>query len=146
MRAARTSRERTADADDPLMGPSGTVLAVAVSLLVSATSACGSPQRSQAQLVREGKQLFEATCAACHGLDLRGTDDGPSFLDPIYAPDHHPDQSFHNAVANGVQQHHWNFGPMPPQRYADEDDVEAIIAYVRSRQRAAGIPRDSTPR
>jgi hypothetical protein len=64
---------------------------------------------------------------------------GPSFLDPIYAPGHHPDESFFRAVENGVQPHHWDFGPMPPLSHLDRDDVEAIVAYVRSVQVENGI-------
>lgn len=90
------------------------------------------------QLVAEGRQLYEATCAQCHGADLRGTDNGPPFLDEVYAPDHHPDGAFYAAVQFGVQPHHWDFGAMPPQE-VDEDDVAAIVAYVRSVQRAEGI-------
>jgi hypothetical protein len=78
---------------------------------------------------------------------LRGTEGaGPPFLNKIYGPDHHPDAAFYNAVENGVQPHHWNFGAMPPQTTVTEDELEAIIAYVRSRQRASGITGESTPR
>jgi mono/diheme cytochrome c family protein len=105
------------------------------------TTACGGsdPPKTQAELVASGRTLFESRCAACHGFDLEGTESGPSFLDPIYAPDHHPDEAFHNAVDGGVVPHHWNFGPMPPQKGFSEADVDAIIAYVRSKQRAAKI-------
>lgn len=69
---------------------------------------------------------------------------GPSFLSPIYAPDHHPDAAFRAAVANGVVPHHWSFGPMPPLPEVSEAEVEAIIAYVRDQQRCAGITDDPT--
>ena len=64
---------------------------------------------------------------------------GPSFIDAIYAPDHHPDAAFHSAVRDGVQPHHWDFGPMPALSHLDDDDVDDIIAFVRREQRAAGI-------
>ncbi len=115
---------------------------VIVTGVLCALGACGGDERTQAELVREGRERFEATCAACHGMDLKGTDDGPSFLDPIYASNHHPDEAFHRAARQGVPQHHWNFGPMPPQRSVTDDEVEAIIAYVRQRQREAGVTRD----
>ena len=92
--------------------------------------------------VEVGRTAFEATCAACHGADLRGTGSGPPLLHAIYAPDHHPDDSFRAAVARGVQPHHWDFGPMPAQPRIPDDDVDAIIAYVRDRQRDAGITDD----
>lgn len=91
-----------------------------------------------------GESKFNSTCAACHGADLRGTKNGPPFLDVIYAPNHHPDDSFRRAARQGVQPHHWNFGPMPPQYSVNDQDVEAIIAYIRSEQKAAGIEIDPT--
>ena len=87
----------------------------------------------------DGASLYARTCAACHGADLGGTDSGPPFLSPIYLPDHHPDESFRRAVAQGVAPHHWDFGPMPPQSGLTDDDVTAIIAFIRSEQEAAGI-------
>lgn len=56
----------------------------------------------------------------------------------MYAPDHYPDGAFYAAAQFGVQPHHWNFGAMPPQEVSEED-VAAIVAYVRSVQRAEGI-------
>lgn len=90
------------------------------------------------ELVAEGQRLYEATCAACHGADLTGTDNGPPFLDPIYAPNHHADGAFFAAAAMGVQPHHWDFGPMPRQP-VEPDEVEKIVAYIRSVQRAEGL-------
>lgn len=121
------------------MRPARTAL-VAIAIAVLAAGGGGEP--SPADLEARGDELFhgKATCATCHGADLQGTPMGPPLLDRIYAPGHHPDAAFYRAVANGVQPHHWDFGPMPAlTTHSDEDDVEAIIAYVRSRQRANGI-------
>lgn len=86
-----------------------------------------------------GEALFQARCAECHGVDLRGTDKGPPFLNPIYAPSHHGDAAFKMAVRQGVRPHHWNFGPMPPVEPALSDkEVADIIAWVRLKQREAG--------
>lgn len=90
-------------------------------------------------LVAQGEDLYNRNCAACHGPDLMGTETGPPFLDEIYEPGHHSDESFYAAVQNGVQPHHWGFGAMPPIPALDQDDVEAIVAYVREKQREAGI-------
>ena len=57
----------------------------------------------------------------------------------VYEPSHHPDESFRNAVQQGVQPHHWEFGPMPPVPGVQGEDIDAVIAYVRSLQREAGI-------
>jgi mono/diheme cytochrome c family protein len=94
------------------------------------------------ELVAEGEAAYKQTCAMCHGDDLKGTDSGPPFLDPIYAPNHHPDEAFFAAAANGVQPHHWDFGPMPPQTDVTPEEVQAIVAYVRTQQIEAGITED----
>jgi mono/diheme cytochrome c family protein len=104
-------------------------------------SACGGGEASTEDLVARGNQLWngEATCATCHGADLGGTSMGPPLLDEIYVPSHHPDEAIRNAVQAGVQPHHWQFGPMPPLTHLDDGDIDALIAYVRAEQRAAGI-------
>jgi mono/diheme cytochrome c family protein len=94
------------------------------------------------ELVSRGEDLYQQNCATCHGEDLRGTETGPPFLDVIYAPNHHPDEAFQAAAAQGVQPHHWDFGPMPPVPAVDSEDVAAIVAFVRTQQFEAGIERD----
>lgn len=87
----------------------------------------------------DGRGLYGANCARCHGGDLKGTSIGPPLLDAIYRPGHHPDAAFRVAVKNGVRPHHWNFGPMPPVPGLTDDQVGEIIAFVREEQRAVGI-------
>jgi mono/diheme cytochrome c family protein len=106
------------------------------------TAAPTSTSPYDPQLVAEGERAYQQTCATCHGDDLRGTDNGPPFLDPIYAPNHHPDEAFFAAVAGGVQPHHWDFGPMPPQPNVTPEEVQAILAYIRTEQIEAGITED----
>lgn len=86
-----------------------------------------------------GKRLFEANCAKCHGVDGRGSDEGPPLVDKTYRPGHHADLVFHMAVKNGARQHHWHFGDMPAVPGLSPEDVGHIIAYIRREQRAAGI-------
>jgi len=102
----------------------------------------GNDPSAAAGDLESGQMLYEASCATCHGNDLRGTEQGPPFLDATYAPNHHSDEAFFAAVANGVQPHHWNFGPMPPLEGLTDDDVGAIIAYVRAAQEQDGITVD----
>lgn len=88
----------------------------------------------------EGEALFEANCAACHGVNAAGNEGvGPPLVHIIYEPSHHGDIAFQLAVKNGVRQHHWSYGNMPPVAGLNEDDVAAITAYVRTLQRANGI-------
>lgn len=86
-----------------------------------------------------GKTLFERNCAQCHGTDLRGTTQGPPLVHRIYEPSHHADIAFQLAVGYGARQHHWKFGDMKPVEGVSPDDVAHIIAYVRLKQREAGI-------
>lgn len=86
-----------------------------------------------------GAVAFNATCAACHGINGAGTDAGPPLVHRIYEPSHHSDYAFQIAVANGVRAHHWRFGDMPPQRGLTQAEVVDIIAYVRELQRENGI-------
>jgi mono/diheme cytochrome c family protein len=102
-------------------------------------SACGGSDADfdaggAASGLDRGAQVYAERCASCHGVDLRGTDKGPSHLSIVYEPNHHPDESFRRAIAIGVPQHHWDFGNMPPVEGLSGADVEAVIAFVRAEQ------------
>ena len=97
------------------------------------------PELALSNTARAGEELFNANCSVCHGMNASGTSQGPTFIDRIYHPGHHPDFSFRNAVSNGVTQHHWVFGDMPPVDGVSPEDVDKIICYVREVQRANGI-------
>lgn len=90
-------------------------------------------------LSADGAALYEESCASCHGSDLRGTERGPSHLSEVYEPGHHSDESFRSAIRNGSPAHHWTFGDMPPVAGLDDDQVEAIITFIRERQEAEGF-------
>jgi mono/diheme cytochrome c family protein len=114
-------------------------------------ASCGKPDpekiRGKLHLPRDGyvadvgrgQVSYQASCAICHGPGGRGTRQGPPLLDLTYRPDHHHDLAFHLAVKNGVKQHHWQFGHMPPVKGVSPEDVADIVAYVRTEQRKAGI-------
>lgn len=91
------------------------------------------------EVATTGKQLFDENCAACHGTNAAGSQNGPPLIHDIYNPGHHPDESFQMAVAQGVRQHHWPFGNMPRQPQVTKDQVAIIIEYVRELQVANGI-------
>jgi len=86
-----------------------------------------------------GQVLYAEHCASCHGEDLRGTDKGPSHLSRVYEPGHHSDEAFVSAIRNGSPQHHWDFGDMEPVEGLSDDDVDAIIAFVRQKQAEEGF-------
>jgi cytochrome c len=86
-----------------------------------------------------GRKVYGAACAMCHGADLRGTSRGPSQLSKVYEPSHHADGSYRSAVSNGVRAHHWNFGNMPAVPGVKGDDLDDVIAYIRSEQQKQGF-------
>ena len=98
-----------------------------------------APGDGRAEMARAGETLFNRNCSTCHGVGAVGTNQGPPLLDRLYHPGHHPDASFRNAVRNGVQSHHWNFGDMLPVPGVSADELEQIICYVRSTQRESGL-------
>ncbi len=103
----------------------------------TATIAVKVPQLSEH--AREGKKAFDDSCAACHGINAAGSDKGPPLIHDIYNPGHHTDASFFVAANRGTPRHHWNFGDMPPQPKVTDDDVAAIVRYIRELQEANGI-------
>ena len=119
------------------------LLAAACSGDGGGTSGDGASGRSDAFL--RGEALFVASCSLCHGAVGEGTQTGPPLVHPIYRPNHHPDFSFHNAVNNGVPQHHWAFGDMAPRAGLPEKDIDNIICYVRQLQLDADIYEGETP-
>lgn len=119
-------------------------------LLVATGAACRGSEREREVLARiqlpatpaehsEGRALFDANCASCHGESARGTDQGPPLLHIIYEPSHHADAAFVLAAQRGVVAHHWRFGNMPPQPQVDSAALRKIIGYVRWGQREVGI-------
>ena len=132
---------RWADADPAGATCTHTWPATAVGLVtfVVAAAACGSDGSDVAGSPSDGATLYAANCALCHGTDLRGTEIGPSQLSMVYEPGHHPDDSFRAAIRNGVTPHHWQFGPMPPVAGLDDDEIDAIITYIRDTQQREGF-------
>ena len=120
-------------------------LAIAIIMALSAAGcASGGANGGESADVVEpdadnGAALFAASCALCHGERGVGTQTGPPLVHQIYEPGHHSDDSFRNAMKNGVVSHHWNFGNMPARPELSDGDIEDIIAYVRAIQREAGI-------
>ena len=86
-----------------------------------------------------GRKVFLRDCSVCHGQTALGTQKGPPLIHKTYRPNHHPDMAFHLAVKDGVRQHHWNFGDMPPQLQVSPEETEDIVSYIRDQQREQGI-------
>jgi mono/diheme cytochrome c family protein len=78
-----------------------------------------------------GQMLYDENCSSCHGLKLSGTDRGPPLIHPYYKPSHHGDEAFYRAALQGVQQHHWEFGDMPPVAGMTRRKMDKLVPYVR---------------
>ena len=89
--------------------------------------------------LKRGQALYAAHCATCHGVDVRGTGKGPTFLSKTYTPYLHADIAFQLAVERGVRAHHFRFGDMPRIQHVSREDIRAIVEYVRWLQREAGV-------
>ena len=91
-------------------------------------------------LQRQGQQAFDANCAECHGANAAGQGGvAPPLIHKIYEPSHHGDAAIARAAKQGVQQHHWPFGNMPPVEGITDAEIAVITAYIRAVQRANGI-------
>lgn len=119
------------------------VLVIAASALVGACSkssnAATDTTAPDVGAIELGATVYAGSCAECHGSDLRGTDQGPSHLSTFYEPNHHGDDAFRSAIANGAPQHHWTFGPMAPVSGLSAAETDAVIAYVRAQQQEQGF-------
>ena len=111
------------------VGPSGTSKGLTVDVKL--------PEFST--LAVEGKAAYDANCGACHGRHAAGTESGPPLVHDIYNPGHHADAAFVFAAQNGVRQHHWSYGNMPPQPQVSAQQIMSIVQYVRELQVANGI-------
>lgn len=96
-------------------------------------------QAELSPLGQKGKEIFDGNCAACHGENASGGEAGPPLIHDIYNPGHHGDAAFLNAVQNGVGQHHWQFGDMPPREGLTQLHVAAIVKFIRELQEANGV-------
>lgn len=108
-------------------------------LRAAAVAESDTARSDEAAAADDGAALFQRNCAECHGPAASGTDKGPPLVHQIYEPGHHSDDAFYRAVRLGARAHHWPFGDMPPVEGVSDEQVAAIVAYVRGLQRAAGI-------
>lgn len=116
---------------------------VAFTLLMLTGCGTGTPvsttPMSNAERLELGADSYQTFCAACHGTDLRGTTQGSSLLSIVYEPNHHADFAFTTAIKDGVKAHHWKFNDMPPTASITDDEIAAVIAFVRNVQDLEGF-------
>lgn len=99
-----------------------------VGLLAAVLSGCGSSQAA------DGRALFAANCALCHGTSGQGTDQGPSLREARYRSDQLSDADIAAAIRNGVPELAFDFGPMPAFPRLEDEQVDAVVEVVRELQ------------
>jgi mono/diheme cytochrome c family protein len=87
-----------------------------------------------------GAQLFGEICATCHGTALRGTEQGPPLLHPLYGPaSGHGDDTIVAAATGGAKSHMWKFGDMPKPEGVKPGQEKDLVAFIRAMQAANGL-------
>ena len=93
----------------------------------SAAMAATSETVVQSELtVEDGKKLFQANCATCHGLDMAGTPDGPSLFGVGELA-----VEFQMATGRMPLQMQGPQAPMKQPQFTQEQ-IESIAAWVQS--------------
>jgi ubiquinol-cytochrome c reductase cytochrome c subunit len=86
--------------------------------------------------VEDGEKLFQANCATCHGLDLQGSESGPS----LYGVG---ELSVHFQVSTGRMplQAQSPQAPQKPVQFTEEQ-IEALASYVQSTSPGPTFPSE----
>jgi mono/diheme cytochrome c family protein len=90
---------------------------------------------SNSKILAEGKQVYEANCAGCHGIEGNGKGPAAAALNPPprnfvkadfkYGSD---DASLTKTIENGVQG-----SAMPPWKgVLSDEQIKSVIAYIRT--------------
>ena len=124
--------------------PSDTAVPVTSAMHSGADTAAAKPEDeiivpAFSQTAQSGEVAFNEYCAACHGKNAAGTDQGPPLIHALYRPGHHADSAIIAAARNGVRAHHWRFGNMPPVEGVSDAKLRWIVEYIREIQTANGI-------
>ncbi|WP_210482020.1 c-type cytochrome [Naasia sp. SYSU D00948] len=104
--------------------------------LFTATSAGDAATAASQESIDHGQKLFAANCATCHGMNLEGTEAGPTLLGVGAA-------SVDFQVGTG-RMPLANTGPQAPEKPVmfTEEDIQAMADYVASVSPGPGIPEE----
>lgn len=125
--------------------PLASIALVAVGLLFtggayaafSTSTASAQADLSSQQTIDEGKKLFAANCATCHGLSVQGTGNGPSLIGVgAAAVDFQVGTGRMPLAMNGPQ------AQKKPVQFTEEQ-IAALAAYVASLAPGPAIPEGS---
>jgi mono/diheme cytochrome c family protein len=86
-----------------------------------------------------GEQTYMDFCGSCHGRDFEGSSQGPSQLDPHFAPEITGDDDYRRAITEGAPREYFDFTAMPAIGSLDDDEIDDVIAYIRSIQEERGF-------
>jgi ubiquinol-cytochrome c reductase cytochrome c subunit len=138
---AREKKRRSNGRRSPLAAAAliGIGLLLTGGVYAGASAAMASTNESTvntALTVEDGKKLFQANCATCHGLDLQGSESGPS----LYGVG---ELSVHFQVSTGRMPLQMQ-GPQAPQKPVQftDDQIAAIAAYVQSTSPGPTFPSE----
>ena len=117
----------------------------AFALLATACTEKPRADPSNLEQVARGKRVYEAQCAACHGVSLEGQPKWRERLpsgkfpapphDPTGHTWHHSDALLFSITKNGIERH------APPGHKSDmpafgklisDDEIWAVLAYIKS--------------
>lgn len=122
--------------------PLATVALVAFGLLITGAAYAGVSQNTataevdmnSAMTIEEGKKLFGANCATCHGINAEGTEAGPSLIGVGAA-------SVHFQVGTGRMPlaYQGPQGAVKPIQFTEEQTLQ-MAAYVASLGEGPAIP------
>lgn len=77
-----------------------------------------------------GREIFNTTCAGCHGVDGMGdTDTGPPLIHPYYRKLMLPSDKVRRAIILGKAQDKWKYGHMPAQIKLSDSEITEIMMY-----------------
>ncbi len=100
----------------------------------SASTASAETDITSQQTIDEGKKLFQANCATCHGLEAQGTGDGPSLIGVGAAA-----VDFQVGTGRMPMQMH---GPQAEAKHVQftDEQIKALAAFVASTAPGPAIP------
>ncbi|WP_300266418.1 cytochrome c [Microbacterium sp.] len=139
---AREKKHRSNGRRSPLAAAAliGAGLLITGGIYAGATAAMAATEpttSASTQLtVDDGEKLFQANCATCHGMDLQGTDNGPS----LYGVG---ELSVEFQLATGRMPLQMQ-GPQAPQKEPQftQPQIESMAAYVQSVAPGPSYPAD----
>lgn len=85
-----------------------------------------------------GRVAYVDACSRCHGRAARGTERGPSLVEPAYGPERFSDSRIRLTVRKGVAAGAGRRG-MPALAELPSHQVDTIVAYLRQAQALNGV-------